>query len=383
MNALRRLKRPWRKAWIRLLVRVAGGRRGPLPPWDDGARAERVLFLQPKRLGDLILTTAALRAIRAARPRVRLDVLAAPASIPVLRHNDDVSEIIPFEKGRPWRYAGVVRRLRQARYDAVVDGVVLAPSTTNLLLMLGCRAVHRIALAGREGPEDDLTTVPVRVEPGVTHIAERLGTLATAFGADWRRTDWRPHLPLDPHERALGAETWDAVAGAPGSLRLLVNVSARHARRAWPDARYVAVLRHLRERHPGARLLVIGGPDDAARAARIAGAGGAVFVPTPGIRHAFALVAGADFVLTPDTSITHAASAFARPGVVMCRPGYSKAWGLYRTKGRDLESPGDRLATLPLEPVLRAVDEVLDAVRPAAAPAGTTPNPAGTAAPAS
>jgi ADP-heptose:LPS heptosyltransferase len=105
--------------------------------------------------------------------------------------------------------------------------------------------------------------------------------------------------------------------------------------------------------------VVIGAPDEAPRARAIAAAGDATFVETPSVRSAFALLAQADHVFTPDTSIAHAASAFGKPAVVMYLADKAALWGLYGAPGENLESPDQSLASLPLEPVLDAVDALL------------------------
>ncbi|MEW6268940.1 MAG: glycosyltransferase family 9 protein, partial [Thermodesulfobacteriota bacterium] len=82
-------------------------------------------------------------------------------------------------------------------------------------------------------------------------------------------------------------------------------------------------------------------------------------VDTPTIRDALALLAAADLVFTPDTSIGHGASAFRKPAVVMFLDGKPPLWGLYGAPGVNLASPDQSLASLELEPVLAALDELL------------------------
>jgi ADP-heptose:LPS heptosyltransferase len=142
--------------------------------------------------------------------------------------------------------------------------------------------------------------------------------------------------------------------------RLLVNVSAGRSTRRWPDHRYVALVRHLRESAPGVTVVVIGAPLDAARAMRIAENGGVRHVATPKLREALALVATADFVVTPDTSIAHAASACRKPAVILFEKGKETLWGRYGVPGRDVVSDDKSLATLPVEPVIDAVEELLE-----------------------
>jgi ADP-heptose:LPS heptosyltransferase len=106
------------------------------------------------------------------------------------------------------------------------------------------------------------------------------------------------------------------------------------------------------------RLLLIGAPADVARAQKIAREGGAEYVRTPSLRSAIALVATAEFLFTPDTSIAHAASAFRIPCVAMHPQGMAARWALWHTIGRTLEHTEYSLASFPVSRAVAAVDEV-------------------------
>jgi len=248
--------------------------------------------------------------------------------------------------------------MRRARYDAVIDCMVTAPSLTTLLLMLASGARHRIGVARRGN--DFAYTLPVEPVAGATHIVEHLAALLAAFGLDPHSTDVAPRIELTDEERATAERQWQALEEDGSSERLLINVSSGKAARRWPDERFVAVLRRIRLRAPSIRPLLVGAPDEIERAARIARDGDATLVRTASIREALALVASADRVFTPDTSIAHAASAFGKPAVVMYLCRKAAVWGLYGAPGQNLESPDQTLASLPLEPVLRAVDALLE-----------------------
>jgi ADP-heptose:LPS heptosyltransferase len=122
------------------------------------------------------------------------------------------------------------------------------------------------------------------------------------------------------------------------------------------------VIQHLKQRAPEADVLVIGAPVDSERAIRIAHGGGVRYAATPNLRDALAIVAVADFVVTPDTSIAHAASACRKPAVVLIKKGNEALWGPYGTPGRQVVNEGKTLGTLPLEPVIAAVDELIEEV---------------------
>jgi ADP-heptose:LPS heptosyltransferase len=351
---LKQVEQWWRRVWIRFLVRLM--RRphgGAAPQW--GARPWRVLFLRHDRAGDMILSTGVLRAIAASHPTISLDVLASPANAAVLGGAAYVHDVVIFDKRRLGGYLAAGRRLRAARYDAVIDCMVTAPSLTTLLLVLASGAEQRIGISGRGNDAAFTLLVPPESRPGA-HMADLLAALARAFEVDPSAIDRRPSLVVTSDERARASAAWSPSARP----RVLVNISAGTGERTWPDANYVALLRHLTTREPAADRIVIAGPSDAARAARIADAANARAMRTPSIRDAFALVESADVVVTPDTSIAHAASAFRTPAVVLFVRGKAERWGLYRSPGVHVEHADATLATLPLERVLRALDELLD-----------------------
>jgi ADP-heptose:LPS heptosyltransferase len=231
--------------------------------------------------------------------------------------------------------------------------------------MLASGAPHRIGVGGRSN--DSVFTLRVRpAERGAHHI-EHNATLARAFGVDPADLDWRPTIYLSSAERERAEQLWGdgdeprTREGRPP--RLLVNVSASRQRRHWPDEHYVAVLRHVREREPNMRVRVIGAPADAERVRRIALDGHADPVMTPRLRDALALVASADLIFTPDTSISHAASAFRTASVVMLPRDLERLFAPYRLPGRVVLSDGRTLDSLPPERVIAALDHYLDEAR--------------------
>jgi ADP-heptose:LPS heptosyltransferase len=101
-------------------------------------------------------------------------------------------------------------------------------------------------------------------------------------------------------------------------------------------------------------------PAELPEAERIADESGARAV-VPGLRDAMALVESADIVFTPDTSIAHVASAFAKPSVVMMIGG-SGIFEPFETPGRFVYSPGPTLESLEAGPVIDALETVLGGV---------------------
>lgn len=360
-NALKRLE----AAWKRFFLRTAAGllpapQRAGAPDWD--ARPYRVLYLRYGRIGDMIISTGVLRAIAMSHATLTLDVLASPANAAVLDGNPHVRSVLVFRRHSWLSFPRLLLALRRGRYDVVVDPMVLKPSVTTLLLMMATGARYRIGIGGRSN--DFIYTLPVLPREPSAHHADQEAVAALPFGVDIGATDWRTELFLTARERAEAERRWTSGTGdgASGAPRLLVNVSATLSHRHWPDARYVATLRHVARHAPECRALVVGAPADASRVQQIAAQGSARAVATPSLRDALALVGTADVVFTPDTSIAHAAAAFRKPAVVMLVAG-SGIFAPYHNTGRDLYSVGPTLETLPATAVTDALDVLLRGAR--------------------
>jgi ADP-heptose:LPS heptosyltransferase len=83
--------------------------------------ARRLLVIRHRAAGDLLLTTPALRALRAALPSARIDVLVARGLGSLLEGNPDVTRAIEFDRRSLRSQAGLYLRLARGGYDAVVD----------------------------------------------------------------------------------------------------------------------------------------------------------------------------------------------------------------------------------------------------------------------
>ena len=304
----------------------------------------------------MILSTGVMRAIARSYPTITMDVLASPANAAVIAGADYVHDIIVFDKRATASYPATLLRLRRVRYDAVIDCMVTAPSVTTLLLILASGATYRVGIAGRGNDAAFNITVPAETKPHA-HMVDLLAALARGFDVDLTPNDRRPALTLTPDEIARAERVWGDGSGP----RILINVSAGTSARLWADDNYVAVMRHLGERAGDAVFRVIGAPAESSRAEYVAQHGGGEYVATPSIRDAFALVATANFLFTPDTSIAHAASAFQVPCVAMYIRGTAEQWGVYETPGESVEHPDTTLRTLSLDRMLRAVDATWDA----------------------
>jgi ADP-heptose:LPS heptosyltransferase len=353
------LERGWRRAWMRGIGALATGARvARAPDWD--ARAWSVLYLRPQGIGDLILATGVLRAIARSHPTIALDVMTAPAAVPVLDHNPHVRRIHIFDRSLG-DYLALGRAVHGAGYDVVIDGKITrgAAFVKSPMLLAASSAPYRIGVGG--GHHDLAYNLCVaRFDRTTTHMVEGSAALAAPFGVDLARTDFRPEIFLAAAERAWASSAWTAAAAArrTDQRRWLVNLSTGRPARRWPDERWIALLLHLRARRPRATIGVIGIAAEWASVQRVAGAGGAVALPAPRLRDALALVGTSDRVLTSDTSITHAASAFTVPTVLLLERGADQ-WRSWNTPSEIAYWEGPTVRSLEVGTAREALDRFL------------------------
>ena len=359
------VERAVREAFVRAIA-AAVRNPGPLQVPDWGACAHRVLVLRPEGVGDLILTTGLLRAIRERHPTIALDVLTVPNNAPVLAGNPHVRRVHLADPGARLAHFRWLPALRAERYDAVVDAMVAhrAVKTRTVVQLAALGVRRRVGIGGRES--DQLYTLPVAPPPPSPdgrepHQVELIGSLGAAFGVA-PDADLSPRLYLSDPERQAAAQRWTAADAAGGSRgpRVLINISISPARapwRRWPFERHAALAAHLRRRHPDIALVVLALPGDRDAAGLVAAQGGGVALAAS-LREMFGLVAAADLVFTPDTGVVHVASAFGTAAVVVTLP-EALTFAPYRIPGATLIAEGRDIAQIGLEPVAAAMDAEL------------------------
>ena len=102
----------------------------------------RVLVIRYERIGDMIMATSLIRNIANALPIGKVDVLATPATAPVLEGNPYVGRIFTLNRRSIRSYTDVIKQLRRARHTVMVDGRINNPPifTSTPLLMYAARA---------------------------------------------------------------------------------------------------------------------------------------------------------------------------------------------------------------------------------------------------
>src|SRR5213592_1655759 len=86
-----------------------------LPLWD-WSKVQRVLFVRLRSIGDTVLTTPSLFALRRFLPHARIDILLEDWVAPVLDGSGLVDRVIPIPRDSTTARARTARELRATHY---------------------------------------------------------------------------------------------------------------------------------------------------------------------------------------------------------------------------------------------------------------------------
>src|SRR5579885_1292580 len=270
----------------------------------------RLLVPQTSFLGDVVLTTPLLRALRARLRPAHLTVLVRPEAAPLLAGHPDVDRVLVDDKrGRDRGVAGLVRtavRLRRERFDLAVSP---HRSLRTALVLAAAGIPHRVGF--RDGPGAALYHVRVPRDPSRHAVERNLALLAPFGGASGAP---RLHLAVDPEAARRVAALLPPGAGplvgiAPGSV---------WATKRWTVEGFARVAAALVA--DGARCVILGAAEDRARAEAIRAQSGGRAVVLAGRTDVAGLVALIDrlsLLIGNDSAPMHVASARGVPVVAV------------------------------------------------------------------
>jgi heptosyltransferase-1 len=127
----------------------------------------RILFVDWSMIGDLVMLSPAVHAVRQAYPDSHIAILGQPTSIAVFKEDAAVNELIPFQRsgpGKEWNlklFFSTVRKIREGRFDLAI----IAHNSIGSALMCFLAGVRkRVGYSGEFRDWMLTRTVPQREE---------------------------------------------------------------------------------------------------------------------------------------------------------------------------------------------------------------------------
>lgn len=293
----------------------------------------RILCIKLKHIGDVLLMTPAIRALRVAWPGSDISALVPRATADVLTGNPDLTAILAFERaagiGGSWR---TLRALRRYGPDLVLE---MGQGDREAVLGWLSGARRRIGYEpGRSGRWRRLLLTQVVPWNGAQHVVETNLDLVRACGVPAEAI--RPVLVVRPETRARMSARLAAAGLGTGAPLVVVHPVSRWLFKAWPEASCAEVIARLIQRAGVAVALTSGpGPAEEQAAHRIlsrveeARAGRPILnlIGQTSLAELAAVLERAVLFLGVDSAPMHMATALGVPVVALFGPSGERSWG--------------------------------------------------------
>ena len=180
-----------------------GGRRSPPEAWQ---RARRILAVRLDTIGDVLMTTPAIRALQQSGVGRSVTLLTSPAGAEVAELVPEIAQVVVHDAGwmktddapDPVADAGLIRWLQTTGFDAAVIFTTYSQSPLPAAVLCHLAGIPLRLAHCRENPYQLLTDWRPETEPfeGVRHEVQRQLDLVAAVEA--RASDDRLSLRVPP-----------------------------------------------------------------------------------------------------------------------------------------------------------------------------------------
>lgn len=291
--------------------------------WD---RVSRVLCVRLDTLGDVLMTTPAIRALKTSHARPHVTLLTSGAGAGIAALVPEIDDVIVYDA--PWLKAtppranarpdvAMIQRLRAGRFDAAVIFTVYSQNPLPSAMLCYLAGIPLRLAHCHENPYQLLTTWVSDPEPAtrVRHEVQRQLDLVRAVGCE--TPDEHLSLRVPPGADARARRRLASAGVDVSRPWLLVHPGATAPSRRYPAEHFVCVARSLALDH-GQQVVFTGSAHEHTLIERIRAAMDAPSHSLAGelsLAELAAVIARAPLLIANNTGPVHMAAALGTPVV--------------------------------------------------------------------
>ncbi|HET7548047.1 MAG TPA: glycosyltransferase family 9 protein [Usitatibacter sp.] len=290
--------------------------------WQD---ARRILCVRLDNLGDVLMTTPAIRALKRSAPDRHITLLASHGGAIAAPHVPEIDSVIAYDA--PWMklaqptlpYADLAMRstLESRRFDAAVIFTVYSQSPLPAAMFCHLAGIPLRLAHCRENPYHLLTDWVRETEPetGVRHEVRRQLDLVAAVGA--RTEDERLSFRVGAEDRMRATMRLAEAGIDPDRPWIALHPGATAASRRYDPERFARVAFEL-AKILGCQVAVTGGAAErelCERVRRLAGPAARSLAGRLDLAEFAGLMAEAPLLISNNTGAVHLAAAVGTPVV--------------------------------------------------------------------
>lgn len=286
---------------------------------------DRILIAKMRYMGDVLLITPFIKAIRKAFPKAHLGVLVNKGTEDMLLNNPDVDEIITFDRSMgllaQW---GFIRRLKKRRFQTVID---LTNSDRSAWIARLIGAWSRIGVISDNKFRNKFLYNILIERPISEHMVQRNLDIAKMLSC--KRLKNKPVLNLTDDELERGAKLVDSVK----KPYAVIHPGARRWYKSWPMEHFASLADKIKALNVD--VVIAGGPDDLENAQKIVSLmkeEAANIAGKTTIRELAAVIKGASFFVGNDSAPMHISHVLGTRTIALFGP---TDWRVWRPMGEE------------------------------------------------
>ncbi|HEV7398128.1 MAG TPA: glycosyltransferase family 9 protein [Pyrinomonadaceae bacterium] len=282
----------------------------------DWADVNRVLVIRLRSIGDTVLTTPSLIALRRFLPKVQLDVLLESWVAPVLEGFEHIDHVVRLERGSTTARLQLAREIRAANYDVVYN---LHGGTTATLLSRATGARHRVGFAHYQYSRLHNHLAPSSLELWSVPKAHSVEQQLALIGWTGVPVSDKPgtQLTVTGSAAASTSSKLSAAGIQDGTRFAMIHPAAAFATKQWAVEKYARVVDALHDL--GLASVALAAPSEAALLNELKNKSAAHLVTLSDLSlpEVTALASRARLFVGNDSGIAHIAAAVNAPSVVI------------------------------------------------------------------
>ncbi len=314
---------------------------------------KRILLIRLEHVGDVLMTTPAIRALRKRFPKARIDVLVRDFTAPILQRNKNVSNVIVWNapwlsslgKRDPWSSARqMIRKLQKNNYDVAID----FHGDPRNILFAGRIAKYRVGFGCRGFGFLLNKTVPYR-----KHVIDRNLALAKALGAVSK--DRTMELTVSSSDEKFAKSALKGI-----SKPVIISPGSGKKEKNWLEERWAEVADKLIE-EKGATIILTGSKGEAEMVKCIQEQ---VHHPDKvlnlcgktSLTQLAAVIKHSKLLLSPDSGPVHIARTMNTPLLELCFVDDPREWGYNEPKFQNIKR--DKPKDISVDDVLEKINSM-------------------------
>lgn len=284
----------------------------------------KILLIRLNKIGDALVTTPLISVLKK-KYNCSIDILADRKNHFIYDNNPDINQKYVFEKGIGG-FRRTVSMLNQKKYDMVID-LHDDVSTTVTFLISSLKIPIKIGL--RKGNENVYSKVIDKLDSSCYHVIDRNLNILKELdkSIDLNNANIVYSIPVSSFEEV---DTYIDIYNFKGKFLTGINISAGSEARFWGVENYQKLIDELSKLDTN--IMILCHKDDIEKAKAISKKLPIFYSPSFDVFSA--MISKLDFLISPDTSIIHIASAYEIPvfGLYVKYNTKDMIWSPYKSK---------------------------------------------------